>query len=136
MALIDAGQQAIILSQYFGVDLGIARAHSLNVVEKTYELNLDDIKKLLPSFTGITANFNPTQLSEKLNSEIGVKLLAKQINSLLSELNLQHKINGEWILTEEGKQYGLAFPYERNGHSGLQILWTETVVNLLKQKLS
>ena len=132
-ALIDAGQQAVILNQYFGVDLGIARAHTLNEVEKEFGVNLSDIKKLLPAAESHPVDYNPTQLAEKLSKTYGVLVNAQQVNCYLRELNLQYKSNKTWYLTDAGKEYGVTYPYERNGHSGFQIRWKAAVEKLIEK---
>ena len=128
LALIDAGQQAITLNQYFGVRIEIARVHAINQVEKTFDVDLADIKKLLPPVDDVPVTYNPTQLAAKLTNTTGTKYTARKINMMLAELGYQYKNNGEWVLTADGKRYGTSYPYERNGHSGFQILWNEEIL--------
>lgn len=41
-------------------------------------------------------------------------------------------IGKEWRITSKGKNYGEEMPYERNGHSGYQIRWSKSVVEVLR----
>ncbi len=43
------------------------------------------------------------------------------------------KIGKEWRITNKGKCYGEEMPYERNGHSGYQIRWNDSVVSVLAE---
>lgn len=68
--------------------------------------------------TALRYTLNPTRLGEHL----GVS--ARVVNQRLVDLGLQ-KVNErmEWDLTREGMSWGVPVPYQRNGHSGYQILW-------------
>ena len=136
LALIDAGQRSITLNQYFGVHIGIARVHSINEVEKDYDVDLSDIKRLIPAAEDMPVDYTPTQLAEKLAELTGTQHSAKKINISLAELGYQHKNRGQWVLTETGKRYGTAYPYERNGHTGFQIRWNKSVIEKLIRKNS
>lgn len=59
-----------------------------------------------------------------------------KVNAKLAELGLQEKRGKEWHLTEKGKQYGEAKPFTQNGHSGYQIGWGKSVIELLRSKLN
>ena len=130
-ALMSAGNCAVILNSMLGVDLGIARAHSINQAEKDFGVNLAEVKKLLPASENVVVGCNPTQLAKKLTEKTGTKYSARKINNLLLNMGYQRKENEEWVLTEAGKQYGGAYPYERNGHTGFQILWNEEILDYL-----
>ena len=63
-----------------------------------------------------------------------LEIRAKDTNLLLKNAGLQMKIGKEWRITNKGKNYGEEMPYERNGHSGYQIRWNESVVDALRRK--
>ena len=44
------------------------------------------------------------------------------------------KIGKERRITSKGKCYGKEMPFERNGHSGYQIRWNESVVDALRRE--
>lgn len=131
-ALMSAGHCSIILNSMLGVNLGIARAHSINQAEKDYEVDLSDVKKLLPAAEHTITGYNPTQLAEKLTELTGTKYNAQKVNTLLAQLGYQHKVGKSWKLTESGQKYGQAFPYERNGHSGFHVLWDKSIIPILQ----
>ena len=122
-ALKDIEVSVEIIERIYGVKRGIALAHCKNSVEKNHHVDLSDFDNLLPAAEHEIGRFNVTQLAKKL----GLKS-AQEVNKKLVELGLQEKdSNGGYILTEKGKEYGEAIPYEKNGHSGYQIKWSETV---------
>ena len=130
-AIDAAGQRAKAFNRYFGVSKEISSVHALSEVEKEFEIDLSEWKKLLPPVENAPTDYTPTQLAEKL-SKGGVVFTARQINSFLKENGLQYKVHKEWKLTEKGKPYGTAYPYERNGHTGFQIRWNNRLLKLLK----
>ena len=104
-------------------------------MEKSYEIDLGDVKKLLPPVeTQETKLLTPTEIANNLkqNSQIDHTLITpRKINSYLNLMELQVKTETGWELTETGKQYGFMYPYERNGHSGFQLKWKPEVVNMI-----
>ncbi|MBJ8024624.1 antA/AntB antirepressor family protein [Bacillus cereus] len=113
------------LASIAGVKEGIAYAVAIDRVEQKTGEDFASYKQLLPAATHETGCLNPTQIGER----IGVK--ARQANQLLLEKGLQVKIDKEWRVTDEGKKYGEEMPYTRNGHSGYQIKWNESVLGVL-----
>ncbi|MEH7150547.1 antA/AntB antirepressor family protein [Bacillus thuringiensis] len=113
------------LASIAGVKKGIAYAVAIERVEQKTGEDFASYKQLLPAATHETGFLNPTQIGER----IGVK--ARRANQLLLEKGLQAKIDKEWRVTDEGKKYGEEMPYTRNGHSGYQIKWKESVLGVL-----
>ena len=58
---------------------------------------------------------------------------AREANALLQDAGLQVRFNGAWRLTSKGKEHGEELPYERNGHSGYQIRWNDSVISVLAE---
>lgn len=114
------------LANIAGVKEGIAYAVAIERAEQKTGENFSSYKKLLPVATHETGFLNPTQIGE----QIGKK--SRAVNTLLQERGLQEKVNKEWRLTDEGKKYAEEMPYTRNGHSGYQIRWNKSVVDVLK----
>ena len=133
LAMDTASQRARAFSSFIGVQPGIAIAHAINEVEKEFCVNLSGWKQLLPAAESHPVDYNPTQLAEKLSKTYGVLVNAQQVNCYLRELNLQYKSNKTWYLTDAGKEYGVTYPYERNGHSGFQIRWKAAVEKLIEK---
>ena len=113
------------LSSMTGVKEGIAYAVAIERAEQKTGEDFASYKQLLPAAKNETGFLNPTQIGER----IGVK--ARRANQLLLEKGLQAKIDKEWRVTDEGKKYGEEMPYTRNGHSGYQIRWNESVLGVL-----
>lgn len=131
-AVSDAGQLSQMLNQYFGLSSGLARVHALNMIEKEQSIDLQDIKLLLPPVSdNEVTTLNPTQIASRLSAKTGSTYTSRIVNIILSEMGFQDKVDKEWKLTEDGKQYGAMWTYEKNGHSGLQLRWNESVVEAI-----
>ena len=124
-ALMDAKLSADIMVEYFSVDKGIALAKSISDIEKSYNVQLTNIKSLIPPTTEETGYLTPTKIGEQIG------MSSRKVNKLLESQGFQYKECGEWHLTVKGKQYGEKFPYENNGHSGYQIRWHKDIINVL-----
>lgn len=134
-AIRDVGKTSEALEEVFGVAHGMALAVSMNLVGEAYGVDMAPCKALIPSVaepTNIGA-LTPKSIAESLHItfKTGAPNGAK-VNAKLAELGLQEKRGKEWHLTEKGKQYAEAKPFERNGHSGYQIAWTNKVMDLLR----
>lgn len=135
-ALLVAGQQSQILHEYFGVNLGIARAHALVLVERDYDIDLQSIKALLPPTEEPVDTLTPTLIATQVTQKTGNATSSRTVNIILKEMGFQDNPNRGWELTELGKQHGSSFPYERNGHSEFQIRWNREVVDLIIEHIS
>ena len=115
-----------ILQNTFAVKRGIALSQAIDLVGNNYKLNFDSLKQLLPPAEHETGYLNPTQLAPK----IGVRS-PKFVNKKLERLGLQYRDGKDWRLTDAGKAYGEEMPYTRNGHSGYQIRWNESLIDFV-----
>lgn len=120
------GTMAEDIQSIFAVKRGIALSQAIDLVGNSCNLNFNSLKQLLPSAEHETGYLNPTQIGERLGG-----LSAKVVNKMLAEAGLQYRDGKDWRLTDAGKVYGEEMPYTRNGHSGYQILWNETVIDVL-----
>ena len=125
-AVRDVRSTAAELQKLFGVKNGIALAKATNMIERAYGVEMPEVKELIPPAEHDTGFLNPTAIGAKLG------ISAKDTNLLLKNAGLQMKIGKEWRITNKGKNYGEEMPYERNGHSGYQIRWNESVVEVLR----
>ena len=125
-AVRDVRSTAAELQKLFGVKSGIALAKATNMIERAYGVDMEEVKELIPPAEHETGFLNPTAIGAKLG------ISAKDTNLLLKNAGLQMKIGKEWRITNKGKNYGEEMPYERNGHSGYQIRWNESVVEMLR----
>lgn len=138
--LRDELQAAKAISEITGVKLGIACAAAITRAEKITGSTLDDYRFLLPAADHDTGKLKVAILGEKLGG-----LKSTEVNKMLAEKGLQYqeiftrkssktgenKIEKQWRLTENGKQYAEEFPYNRNGHSGYEIRWSESVIEFI-----
>ncbi|MGH0789010.1 antA/AntB antirepressor family protein [Bacillus cereus] len=113
------------LASMTGVKEGIAYAVALERAEQKTGEDFSSYKRLLPAATHETGFLNPTKIGEQMGKK------SRVVNKLLQEKGLQEKLDKEWRLTDEGKKYGEEIPYTRNGHSGYQIKWNESVIAVL-----
>ncbi len=109
-----------------GVASDLAEAAALEMVRRTTGLDVEPARKLIPGRATPPEWLNPTQIGETLG------LSARQVNKDLELAGLQERVGSEWRLTEAGKHYAEAKPYERNGHTGFQIAWRPLVIAVLE----
>ncbi|PGW47592.1 antA/AntB antirepressor family protein [Bacillus thuringiensis] len=110
------------LASMAGVKEGIAYAVAMERAEQKTGEDFSSYKRLLPAATYETGFLNPTKIGE------GIGKKSRVVNKLLQERGLQEKLDKEWRLTDGGKKYGEEMPYTRNGHSGYQIKWNESMI--------
>ena len=129
IALKDVKSAVEVIEELFGVKHGIALATCINVAEKHYSIDFSEVKGLLPPAKHEICQMNATQLGKFIAEEKHIeKISAQKVNQVLLEQGLQEKDeNGGYRLTDKGKEYGEAMPYERNGHTGYQIKWSAAV---------
>lgn len=125
-AVRDIRSTATELQKLFGVKDGIALAKATSIIERAYGVEMPEVKELIPPAEHETGFLNPTAIGARLG------ISAKDTNLLLQNAGLQMKIGKEWRITNKGKNYGEEMPFERNGHSGYQIRWNESVVDALR----
>jgi anti-repressor protein len=125
-------EAAKLLTEVAGVKPGIAAAVAYSQIEKRTGEDMSEYKKLLPPAEHETGFLNATEVGKRVGG-----LSARKVNKLLAELGFQYKENDTktWRLTDEGKKYGEEFPFERNGHSGYQIKWTERVIEVIPNQI-
>lgn len=126
-AVRDIRSTAAELQKLFGIKDGIALAKATSLIEKAYGVEMDEVKALIPPAAHDTGFLNPTAIGAQLGG-----ISAREVNLMLQNIGLQHKVNKEWRITAKGMQYGEEMPFERNGHSGYQIRWNESVVAALQ----
>ena len=129
-AVRDIRSTAAELQKLFGVKSGIALAKATNMIERAYGVDMEEVKELIPPAEHDTGFLNATQIGARL----GVN--AREANALLQNAGLQVRFNGTWRLTNKGKAHGEEMPYERNGHSGYQIRWSESAVSVVEDDMT
>lgn len=130
-AIRDVGKTSEALEKVFGVAHGMALAVSMNLVGEAYGVDMAPCKALLPAAEEV-GYLNASGIAERigLRCKTGAPNAAAA-NQLLAKHGLQERRGKDWHLTEKGKAYGEAKPYERGGHSGYQIMWSDKVIAAL-----
>lgn len=111
-----------------GVNESLAMACTLDAIERTTGLPTSLIAKALPKVEmEETATLNPTQVGK----DLGLK--ARAVNQMLESVGFQERDeNDHWVLTEAGTEHGEMKPFHRNGHSGYEIRWKASVIEVLR----
>ena len=131
-AVKDIGGTADAIAEVFGVKKGMATAAAMKMVGEAYGIDTEPLRNLLPA-EATPGLLTPTGIAKALGivTKKGTADPA-EVNRKLTELGLQHRVNGQWTLTDKGKAYGENKPFTRNGHSGYVINWHESVLDVLK----
>lgn len=131
-AVKDIGGTADAIAEVFGVKKGMATAAAMKMVGEAYGIDTEPLRTLLPA-EATPGLMTPTAIAKALGivTSKGTPDPAA-VNRKLTELGLQHRVNGQWTLTEKGKAYGENKPFTRNGHSGYVVNWHESVLEVLK----
>ena len=129
----EVGAVAENIQSLFAVKRGIALSQAIDFVGRFKNFSLDSLKQLLPPAEHETGYLNATQLGERLGLGKG-KAAGRKANAWLAEAAFQYKAGRDWRLTEEGAVYGEEMPYVRNGHSGYQIRWNDSVIEALRSE--
>lgn len=117
------------VSKVPGVKPELAMSLTLATIEKTTGLPATEMRLALPGAAIEEAKkLNPTQLGDKLGKS------ARQVNAALIAMDMQQKdARNGYVLTDAGMKHGEMTPYTRGGHSGYQVLWYESVQELLRE---
>lgn len=116
-----------LLATVPGLKPEMAAAYALNQIEVSTGQDVTHLMKALPAvIPEEQANLNATDIGKRMS------ISSRDVNLELANLKLLVRNNkDQWELTESGTAYGEAKPYHKNGHSGYQILWKESVIDLL-----
>lgn len=111
-----------------GVEKGIAAASYVDTMQKNTGWDMQSFAAILPDRQDKPPTFTPTTIGKLIGKS------ARAVNIILYDCGLQTKdlASGSWQLTEEGFKYAEQHQYTRNGHSGYQILWFESVIEFLE----
>lgn len=132
-AVKDAADTAAMIADVFHVKTPMAMTAAMQMVGKAYGVDMGPLKRFIPAEAN-PSTLTPTKIARRLNI-VNSKgnPNPQQVNAMLKDRGLQEYIDGKWTPTELGKKYCERVPYTRgNGHSGYQLLWNESVIELLK----
>ena len=132
-AVKDAADTAAMIADVFHVKTPMAMTAAMQMVGEAYGVDMGPLKRFIPAEAN-PSTLTPTKIARRLNI-VNSKgnPNPQQVNAMLKDRGLQEYIAGTWTPTELGKKYCERVPYTRgNGHSGYQLLWNESVIELLK----
>lgn len=114
-----------------GVNVALAMSLTLDAIEVATGMPTRMLTKALPSVEiDNAATLNATKVGEPLN------MSNRAVNTTLEQIGFQYRDeNKEWKLTEAGTAYGEMKPYHRNGHSGYEVRWKPSVIDVLRNNL-
>lgn len=121
-----------------GIRLGRLAAAKLKAFSEQTGLDFSDFRRALPALPlDQMVHLNPTQIGQRIEAQTGrAKVSGQAVNKVLLALGLQRKVEDGYVLTEAGTKYGEIHDYKaENDHSGLQIDWYESVVNVVRDNL-
>ncbi len=121
-----------------GIRLGRLAAAKLKAFSEQTGLDFSDFRRALPALPlDQMVHLNPTQIGQRIEKQTGrAKVSGQAVNKVLLALGLQRKVEDGYVLTEAGTKYGEIHDYKaENDHSGLQIDWYESVVNVVRDNL-
>lgn len=127
--LEDIKKSAAMMVEMCGVKPEIALAKAISIAEKFYGVDLSEVKLLLPAAEHEIGYMNATEVGKNFG------ISARVVNQILVEEGLQKKVEKSYTLTDEGKKYGEAMPFNNNtsGHSGYQIKWSAAVFSFFEK---
>ena len=125
-AIKDAVSIMKIMEQDFYIRHRMAMTQAILLVEKLNNIELDEIKDLIPFVEQDVANMTPTQIGQLIGKS------AQYVNKKLIARGLQIRDKrGRYTLTEAGKEFGALFFYEKNGQTINQIKWCYSVISVI-----
>lgn len=104
---------------------------AFKMIRKEYGKDLQSLMEIELKSEVQEKNMTPTEIGKSLTPQIS----AAKVNLLLAEKGLQNKIGDSWILTEDGKKYGIYLDTNKKHSDGTpvqQIKWKENILERLK----
>lgn len=127
-AIREAAIWADVLEHFFGVFPPLAKTSAISKVEKIFNVQLDDVKRLLPPLKDPIADLNVTQLGKVFN------ISAKDMNNLLCKFEYQTKTGKNcYQPTTKGKPFAIMETFSRNGHDGFFLKWNQSIIDDIKK---
>ena len=109
--------------------IALAQA-TLSCLEENTGLMLATLRQALPTPAPTGCWLNAFGVGQLLH------LSAAEAHGLLAASGLQARnARGEWVLTDAGREWGEARPFERDGKKHCQLLWSPAVIDLLNDSL-
>lgn len=128
-AIIEIGK---FMKGLKGINPSVLHAATLETIRINTEIDTVPIAKAIPNeeLENI-ANLNATEVGKR------VDLKGRGVNLLLSQLGLIYRDDHrDWRLTEAGTAFGEIKPFHKNCHTGYEIRWKESVIDVLLNHLT
>ena len=130
-AVTDIGGTAQAIMLTYHVKPGMALAAAQEMVGKAYGIDTTPLQRLIPAEEH-PGYLNAGMIAERLGLKYKTgKPNAVEANKRLEAAGLMEKHGKQWRLTEAGKACGEEKPYTKDGHSGYQIVWNDSVFDAL-----
>lgn len=129
------------ICELFGdkVDKGEVFVSTLQFAEKTYNLDLSDVKMIAPpkKENFITATELTAQIEKDLHITIRGKGSKKTatLNRFLEQQGYIEKIESKWTVTTQGEQYGHLTPCNTNGKTFYNLMWSTKFVPIIEAEI-
>lgn len=124
------------LVQFAHVDRGIAISVALANAEFQTGHDLTVYKNLIRKDRQQPPGlFTPTEIGQQISIDN-----PRVINQALVNMGMQKRINGEWVLTEVGRNYAEPIPFTKinpggGSHSGYYLQWSATIIPKVREHL-
>lgn len=121
-------EAARTVSAEMGVPLDLAMAKALVLTSRETGMDLTSYSRLLPAKDSVVMDADYISASQ-IAEIMGPTFNAYRINWYLGNNGYIAKEDGEWALTEKGREYGKVFPFAAgSGHVGYYIRWRRAVM--------
>ena len=125
-------QDCLNIAKIFGLNGNQALLSASLGTERLTGLNPANLIDVVLSAPKKEKTYTPTDLGKAFLDGMS----GRKVNSLLEKTGFQERIEGQWELTEAGKQYAEVFDTGRIHNSGVpvkQIKWYKSVIVVLEQ---
>ena len=121
------------------IDKGEVFVATLQFAEKSYNMDLSDVKRLAPPKLEnfITATELAAQVEKDLHINIRGKSSKKTstLNRFLEQQGYIEKVEKKWTVTTKGEQYGHLTPDNKNGKTFYNIAWSTRFIPIIEAEV-
>ena len=118
------------------IDKGEVFVATLQFAEKSYNMDLSDVKRLAPPKL---ENFiTATELAAQIEKDLHINIRGKgskktaTLNKFLEQQGYITKIEKKWTVTTKGEQYGYLTPDNKHGKTFYNITWSTRFIPIIE----
>lgn len=118
------------------IDKGEVFVATLQFAEKSYNMDLSDVKRLAPPKF---ENFiNATELALQIEKDLQINIRGKgskktsTLNKFLEQQGYITKVEKKWTVTTKGEQYGHLTPDNKHGKTFYNIAWSTRFIPIIE----